>query len=137
MATAVKCAAQHATVLEQFEASDACPPLPVGGTPSPGDPDPEACSGVMQCVHVDTHSGAYLVKESESIPDLREGDVLIKASYGSAASGHGSVNFNMLFVTIHSQRCSQLVCVRVCVSMCVHVCDVHSISATCRFLMQG
>ena len=66
---------------EHSEADNTClPPIVDGSTNSGKTPNPDlvACRGVMKCVHVDTDSGAYSVKENEPVPELREGDVLIK-----------------------------------------------------------
>lgn len=120
MAAAVECAAQPATVLERIDPKDACP-LPPTGSASPGDPDRKTCSGVMQCVHVDTLSGAFSVKSNEPIPELSEGDVLIKAS---------CVGVGVVFstkVTITTQSGALTVCMHVCacVSALVHCCHVQ------------
>lgn len=80
MSVAVTCAAQPAPAPAHAEPKDTCP-LPLAGPARPGHPYPETCSGVMQCLHVDAQSGAYSVKDSAPIPELREGDVLIKVSW--------------------------------------------------------
>ena len=74
----------------------------------------------MQCVHVDTLSGAYSVKDNEPIPELRKGDVLIKASY---------VWVSCTTEVDHSVRST--------CSVCMHVCLLLLTSATCRCLVQG